>query len=164
MINHKIFRFWVLIKQKQMTLFYALNSRNGIYIVICLLTLILFLQLRNEIQQTNFHYFNNNDDGEIEREQRMRKIIPKARLFEKTFEDDQHIKMISPINTRIVQQKRTKYPNRLNMGKCPKIFGNIFIFVAVVESSYKTLFFFFYDLIFCFLDIIVLLNNHWNVI
>lgn len=52
-------------------------------------------------------------------------------------EDDEHIKAIVDDNDT-GRPRRTAYPPRVNMGSCPKLFGRVMVFVAVVESSYKT--------------------------
>lgn len=49
----------------------------------------------------------------------------------------------APVKLRNANDKRPKltktfYPERSNMGPCPRTFGNVMIFVAVLESSYKT--------------------------
>ena len=51
-------------------------------------------------------------------------------------EDDQHVQ--APQSVVAMTPKRTHYPKRLNMGACPPLFGKVTVFVAVVESSYKT--------------------------
>ncbi|KAE9548867.1 hypothetical protein FO519_007918, partial [Halicephalobus sp. NKZ332] len=49
--------------------------------------------------------------------------------------DDDHMKMLDQVE---LGQRRKHYPKRKNMGKCPPLFGNVTVFVAAVESSYKT--------------------------
>jgi hypothetical protein len=51
---------------------------------------------------------------------------------------DGHQHINAPSSVIAMTPKRTPYPKRLNMGECPKIFGKVTVFVAVVESSYKT--------------------------
>ncbi|KAE9554132.1 hypothetical protein FO519_002669 [Halicephalobus sp. NKZ332] len=50
-------------------------------------------------------------------------------------DEDVHIKMLDKVD---LGQRKTFYPKRTNMGECPPLFGKVTVFVAVVESSYKT--------------------------
>lgn len=36
------------------------------------------------------------------------------------------------------ERLRTPYPRRKDMGECPPLFGNVTVFVAFAETSYKT--------------------------
>jgi len=57
----------------------------------------------------------------------------------RTKEEDVHMKQLDHDGaTPHGQLRRNRYPARVNMGQCPRLFGNVHVFVAVVESSYKT--------------------------
>jgi len=101
------------------------------------LLVILFLIL--VVIFISFSSRNNFDDIRV---QGSRNLYLKNELqkdpgssFIKNTEDDAHIKLLDNIN---LGSKRNIYPKRQNMGECPPLFGKVIVFVAVVESSYKT--------------------------
>uniref|UniRef100_A0A7E4USG7 Mannosyltransferase n=1 Tax=Panagrellus redivivus TaxID=6233 RepID=A0A7E4USG7_PANRE len=83
-----------------------------------------------------FVYFTRPSKPTIAPIRANRTIVHAVPLPEEAHAPDSHVlaSELSP-EKRI---HRTPYPKRVNMGDCPKLFGNVVVFVAVVTSSYKT--------------------------
>ncbi|KAI1730240.1 hypothetical protein Ddc_02927 [Ditylenchus destructor] len=117
-----------------------INTRTSVYIVLCVLSVVLVFQLGANIGSRNAHREivpkgTHERDFYLKREaERVHpvKVVPKPKP------DDEHMKMLDESRKLTPSAKGTPYSPRVNMGACPKNFGNVIVFVAVVESSYKT--------------------------
>uniref|UniRef100_A0A914CB08 Uncharacterized protein n=1 Tax=Acrobeloides nanus TaxID=290746 RepID=A0A914CB08_9BILA len=115
-----------------------LSSRIIAYGGLCIIGLILLLRLTTDSSSpSNFDthgrdYFLHREVDNAARGQwgnaENRQIIKRP--------DDEHVHMADSILQN--ELKRQKYPARVNMGDCPRLFGKVTVLVVVVESSYKT--------------------------
>ena len=108
-------------------------NNNKIYIYIFILFLIfLGINFSSKFSSPNYYesiirsqnyrmQVSNNNNGEVHRHEA----------------NDEHIQ--APQSVVDMTPKRKIYPKRVNMGACPPLFGKVTLFVAVVESSMKTL-------------------------
>jgi len=120
-----------------------LNSRLLIYILLCFLAILVVFQLGAETGRRSAHSIeralpqNPRDPKERDFYLRREPLDETATVGE-SLPDDEHKRVMKEQSLSPFRPKRTPYAPRLNMGECKKTFGNVIVFVAVVESSYKT--------------------------
>uniref|UniRef100_A0A915EQL5 Uncharacterized protein n=1 Tax=Ditylenchus dipsaci TaxID=166011 RepID=A0A915EQL5_9BILA len=123
--------------------------RSLIYVVLCVLAVILIFQLGANLSPRLVVPPRPPPAGSShERDFYLRREAARVPAVEARAipPDDEHTLLLdnNEENGKAMRlrganiKKKTIYPPRVNMGACPNIFGTIVVFVAVVESSYKT--------------------------
>lgn len=99
-------------------------------------TLFIIFQIGFKYGSRTINQQNTYESVQLMSEEKRENLIKQVKQPEVPFAkaiNNLHITMIqNPVSLRNI------YPKRVNMGPCPKLYGKIIVFVAVIESSYKT--------------------------
>ncbi|KAI1718965.1 hypothetical protein DdX_06080 [Ditylenchus destructor] len=115
-----------------------INTRTSVYIVLGVLAVVLVFQLGANIGSRRVIAPRGTHERDFYLRREAERVHP-VKVAPKPQPDDEHMKMLDESRKLTPSSaKGTPYSPRVNMGACPKIFGNVIVFVAVVESSYKT--------------------------
>lgn len=114
-----------------------INSRVVILILALFAGLFIVFQLGIKYGTESTNSYSIFKKVQLKQEEEHENLITQLKNINvtsaKPLNDDEHMLIIqNPIITKKM------YPKRINMGPCPKLYGKLIVFVAVVESSYKT--------------------------